>query len=154
MMSMSTTGRKRSAGASAFTLLEAMLGVAVISIAFLALYAGMTTGFGAIQLARENIGASQTLTEKFETLRLYSWDQINSNNFIPASFVVPMDATRTNSNFNYTGTVSIVAAPISEAYSNDLKKVTITLTWMSGSRLATRSVQGFVSRYGLQNYVY
>jgi hypothetical protein len=128
--------------------------MAIVGIVFVALYAGMTVGFGAVRLARENTGATQVLTEKFDTFRLYSWDQINSNGFIPATFVLPLDASLTNSSQNYTGTVTITTAGITEAYSNDLRLITVNLTWMSGSRLTTRCRQGYVARYGLQNYVY
>jgi prepilin-type N-terminal cleavage/methylation domain-containing protein len=153
-MRYSKAGVRPAGVGSGFTLVEVLVGMAIVGIVFVALYTGMTVGFGAVRMARENTGATQILTEKFETLRLYNWDQINSNGFIPATFVVPLDASLTNSSRNYTGTVTIAAADIAEGYSNDLRLVTVSLTWASGGRISTRSRQGYVARYGLQNYVY
>src|SRR5467141_1985271 len=65
----------------AFTLLEGLIGVAVMGILIVCLYTGMTSGFNVVRMARENLRATQVLQEKFETLRLYTWDQINSNGF-------------------------------------------------------------------------
>jgi prepilin-type N-terminal cleavage/methylation domain-containing protein len=154
MKRYSKVGRRPTGAGDGFTLIEVVVGMAIVGIVFVALYSGMTMGFSAVRLARENTGATQVLTERFETLRLYNWDQINSNGFIPANFVVPLDASVTNSSQNYTGVVTISTAGVAEAYSNDLRLVTVTLTWMTGSRLASRSRQGYVARYGLQNYVY
>ena len=146
-------GGRRFRPAAGFTLVEALFGAAVVGIVFTALYAAMTMGFQTIALARENVQATQVLEEKFETLRLYNWTQVNSNGFIAPNFTVPMSLA-TNTGPYFTGTVSIASAPITEAYSNELKLVTITLQWMSGSRLNTRSMQGYVAHYGLQLYVY
>ncbi len=139
---------------SAFTIVEAVIGAAFVGIVFFALYSGMTAGFNMLRLARETVGANQVLTEKFETIRLYNWDQINSNNFIPKTFVVPIDAALARSSQNYSGTVTIANAPITEAYSNDMRLVTVSVSWMCGNRVVTRSRQSFVARYGLQDYVY
>jgi hypothetical protein len=54
----------------------------------------------------------------------------------------------------YTGTVSIINAPITEAYSNDLKQITVTLSWLSDRTPRQREMTTFVSKYGVQNYVY
>ena len=63
----------------------------------------------------------QVILEKFETIRLYSWDQINTSDFIPTTFSAPFNPTpNATGGFNYTGTVSFASAPVSESYSNDL----------------------------------
>ena len=128
--------------------------MAVAGVVFLALYSGMTMGFGMIRYARENVNANQILEEKFETFRLYTLDQILSNNFVPASFIIPLPTGPANGSYNYTGAVTIAAAPITEPYSNDLRLITVSLTWMSNNRLCALSMSSFVSRNGLQNYVY
>jgi hypothetical protein len=101
------------------------------------------------------------MQEKFETLRLYNWDQITStNNFIPATFTAPIYASTStnistaNASAYYQGTVTIANAGIAEAYGADLRNVTVQLTWYSGSLRRTRSMSSFTARYGLQNYIY
>lgn len=139
---------------SAFTLVEAVVAMVIVAAVFVSLYAGMTSGFELIRSSRESLNAAQILEEKFETIRLYTWDQINSNNFIPANFTVPLYLGSTNTSLNYTGVVTISSTPVTEPYSNDLRLVTVQLTWMSGNRLCNRSMSSFVAKNGLQNYIY
>jgi hypothetical protein len=130
--------------------------VLVCGIVFVSLYSGLSSGFSFVQLARENLRATQIMEEKMETIRLYRWDQINQAGFIPTNFVqgfYPM-ATQSTAGLNYTGTVTIAAAPISEYYSNSLVQVTVDLNWKSGNVLRKREMTTFASQYGLQNYVY
>jgi type II secretory pathway pseudopilin PulG len=143
----------------AFSIVEVLVGVALVGILFVSLYTGFSSGFMVIEFARENLRATQVLQEKMETIRLYSWDQINSNGFIPKEFQAPFYAIGTNlddgdDGIIYNGTVLITNAPVSESYSNDLKLVKISLKWKTGRLERTREVQTLVSRYGLQNYIY
>src|SRR5690242_10880657 len=55
----------------AFTLVEAVVAMAIVGVVFVSLYSGMATGFGMIRTARETLNAAQILEEKFETIRLY-----------------------------------------------------------------------------------
>src|SRR3954465_8521979 len=71
---------------SGFTLIEGIIGVGAMGILIVSLYTGMTTGFGVVRMARENLRATQGLQEKFGTIRLYTWDQINDTNYISPTF--------------------------------------------------------------------
>ena len=63
--------------------MEVLVAVAIIGTVFVSLYLGMTQGFAIVQVARENLRATQILQEKTEIIRLYTWDQINTAGFIP-----------------------------------------------------------------------
>src|SRR3954463_5939155 len=89
-----------------FALTEALFGMVIVGVVFAALYSGMTYGFEMVRLSRENLRASQILQERFETIRLCNWDQINSNGFVSTNFSVPL--YKGLSNDWYSGTVSIV----------------------------------------------
>src|SRR2546430_13350483 len=78
-------GRRLRANAG-FTLLEGVVGIGLMGILIVCLYTGMTTGFSTVRLARENLRATQVIQEKFETIWLYTWDQVNDPNFIPPTF--------------------------------------------------------------------
>lgn len=146
---------KQSAGG--FSMVELMVGTVILAVMFVSLYAGFSSGFAVIQLARENLRATQILQEKMETIRLYTWDQINQAGFMPLTFTEPFYATpgsQTSSGLTYTGKVVIAAAPVTESYSNDLKHVTISIQWKSAKVLRTREMSTFVTRNGLQNYIY
>jgi uncharacterized protein (TIGR02598 family) len=139
----------------AFSLVEVMVSVIVVATVFFALYAGISFGFATLGLSREELRATQVLAEKMETIRLYNWEQINSNGFIPTTFTAPFDATTNgDSGITYTGRVTIATAPISEAYSNDVRKITVEVQWRSAKVMRTRTMSTFSSRYGLQNYIY
>src|SRR2546430_1315767 len=78
-------------GRSGFTLIEALVGFAVAGIAMFTLYAGITYGVAVTQATRENLRATQLIMEKFETIRLYTWEQMNGSN----GFVIPQTFTET-----------------------------------------------------------
>jgi prepilin-type N-terminal cleavage/methylation domain-containing protein len=141
-----------------FTLVEVVVASALVGIMFLAFMGSFSTCFQNVQLDRENSRAAQILLEKTELLRLYDWDQIvgnDTNAFIPATFTSPFYPDTNNGGFNYSGTVTITNAPISESYSNDMRYVIISLTWTSsGGVQRSRTVTSYVSKYGLQNYIY
>ena len=134
-----------------------MVALGVSGFMLVALYAGFSAGFSVLRLARENLRATQILAERMEVVRLVKWTDVNPG-FIPSSFTAPFFANDTNSTvvggFNYSGTVVVTNAPLSETYASDLKMIQITLNWNSGTTQRTRQMTTYVSKYGLQNYVY
>lgn len=154
-MTISFSPRQRIA---AFTLIEVLVGVAISAVVFVALYLGFSGGVGVIQLSRENLRATQILQDKMETIRLYNWDQITSNGFIPATFTAPFYATNTDSiaggGLLYYGRMTITNAPVTESYSNDLRMAIVQIVWTNGAVIRRREMRTFVSRYGMQNYIY
>ena len=155
---------------AAFSITEVLVAISIVGVLFLSLYGGITSGFAVVNLARENLRANQIVLEKMETIRLYTWDKINSNGFIAptftASFYPPLpvggESTRSNtdststedSGLIYYGTVAITNAPVAPGYSHHMKLVIVTLTWTNGSVPRQRQMQTLVSEYGMQNYIY
>lgn len=140
-----------------FTLIEVLVGVVVIGGMTLSLYVGMTQGFGVIQLARENLRATQILQEKTEAARLLSWTDLNREGYVPATFEAPFYGVGGNSDtggLTYRGQVTITNAPMTESYADDLRLVVVEVMWTSGNITRHRSMRTLVSKYGLQNYVY
>lgn len=145
---------RRLLGLAGFSLVEIMVAVVVVGTTAVAMFSGINTGFFTMQLARENLRATQIMLEKTETLRLYSWDQINSTNFIPATFTAPYDPNSTNSGITYSGTLQIAPTTLATTYGANMKMVTVTLNWSTRGLARTRSFTTYVSRSGLQSYVY
>ena len=150
-----TSSSKRRVGA-AFSLVEATVSMGVLGSIVVALFSGFTTGFFTMQLARENLRATQIMLEKMETIRLYSWDQINTAGFIPVYFTAPYDpnASEGEQGVMYRGTMHITNAPIASSYAPDMRLVVVSLQWKTGHLNRTRSFTSYISRYGLQDYVY
>jgi hypothetical protein len=130
------------------------VGMGILGTVLGALFSSFTSGFFTMQLARENLRATQIMLEKVETIRLYSWSQINTPGFIPATFSASYDPQSTNSGLVYSGTMSISSAPIASSYSNDLKLVTVHVNWQTGSLPRSREFSTLIARNGLQTYIY
>jgi prepilin-type N-terminal cleavage/methylation domain-containing protein len=144
---------------AAFTLIEVMMGVAVMGVLFASLYAGLCYGFAEISLLREEERATQILEERMEVVRLLNWDQVvNLAGFVPTTFSDcyysdnPTNAP--SGSILYYGRVLVTNAPLTESYSNDLRMIQIQLSWQSGNRIHSREMTTFVSQYGLQKYIY
>jgi len=141
---------------SAYTLPEVMMGILIMSIMFVTLYAGFTQGFGVVQGSRENLRATQILQQYSEIIRLYTWDQLTNVNFLPHPFTTnwtfyPIGGSG-NQGVTYTGTLSVDNSDLLEAYAASTKKVTFTLTWTSGNMQHQRQMTTLVSEYGLHKY--
>jgi len=144
----------------AFALVEALVAVVIVSVVAVALYAGITSCFFSIRLARENLRATQIMLEKMEIIRLLTWEQLNSANIMPTKFTATYEANGSPNATNgvvYEGKITI--APISPSdltasYLADLRMVTVQLSWKTGKVDRSRKIVSYVSRYGLQNYVF
>jgi type II secretory pathway pseudopilin PulG len=138
---------------AAYTITEVMIAVGIVGVVMASVFSGFSFAFEILEGARQNLRATQIVQEKMETIRLYSWEQINTPGFIPTTFTAGISPTNQNDGF-YKGSIVITNAPVTESYSNDLRAVVVELTWTEGSLQKRRQMTTFVSRYGLQNYVY
>ena len=153
-MKITVSISRRARRLAAFSIVEATVGMGIMGTCVAALFSGFTSGFFTMQLARENQRATQIMLEKVETLRLYSWDQIKTAGFIPAAFTNSYDPQSANQGLTYNGTIAITNAPITSSYSNELKLVTVTLNWQTGTLPRSRTFTTYVARNGLQSYIY
>lgn len=141
---------------AAFSLVEVSVAMGIIGTASVALFSGFTTGFFTMQMARENLRATQIMIERTETLRLYSWDQITLPDFIQPTFTEKYDPNAASGaqGLTYSGTVRIDPVPIATAYSGDMRMVTVSINWKTGEIHRNRSFTTYIARNGLQNYIY
>lgn len=142
--------------AAAFSLVEATVAMGVIGTSLAALFTGYTTGFYTMQMTRENLRATQIMLEKMETIRLYSWDQINTPGFVPATFTNYYDPQGIvgQQGVAYYGTMIITNCDVTSSYSPNMKKVIVQIHWTTGHLDRMRQFTSYISRYGLQDYIY
>jgi type II secretory pathway pseudopilin PulG len=148
-------------GQAGHTLVEVMVSLSVLAFMVLSLYAGFSSGFAVLRVARENLRATQILAERMEVLRLIKWEDV-APGFIPTTFTAPFypsDSTSSVTNsapddLAYTGSVVITNVPMTESYSDHLRMIQIDLSWTSGQVKRSRQMITYVSKYGLQNYLY
>ncbi len=149
--------RSQNRTTSGVSLIEVVMAVCVVGLVSAGLMGAISCGFTMLSRTRENQRATQVMLEKVETLRLYSWSQINSNGFVPAKFTEllnPLDADEKNPAL-ITGTMSVEKFPFTTSYSNSLKQVRMTIEWRgTGNLLRKREFTTFIAKDGMQNYVY
>ena len=140
-----------------FTLVEVMVSLSVLGFMVISLYAGISSGFAVIKIARENLRATQILQERMEVLRLIKWADVLAPGFIPTTFTAPYfanDPTNTTTGtFVYTGTVTVTNTPLSETYATNMRMIQIDLNWTSGNTMRSRQMTTYVSQRGLQKYL-
>ncbi len=140
---------------AAFSLAEATVGMGVVGAVVGAMLSGMASGTLTMRMARENLRATQIMLEKVETIRLYSWDQVTNVTFIPTNFTATYDPQGApNVGLTYFGTMAITTAPVDSTYSNDMRMVTVHLTWETAGIHREREFSSYIARNGLQDYIY
>jgi len=145
----------------AFTFPEVLISTGITLVVFGRIFGSMFTGLAITQVTRENLRATQIMVDKLEGVRLYNWTQINDTNFLQGSFTNSFfetnnvgSSTATGTGTMYTGIVSVASVPFSNSYSTNLRQITVTLGWVSGSLSHSRRMQTYVGQAGMQNYVY
>lgn len=145
------------ANRNAFTLIETAIGMLICGIVFVSLYAGLSQGFKITQISRENLRATQVMVERLESIRLNTFDQLNTPGFVPtAAILEPYFAVggTNNGGLFYSVTVAVSNAPMTTSYSSDLKLVNVQVRWTSGGLSRFRQMSTLIARDGLQSYIY
>ena len=140
-----------------FTIAEVVIAIAICAIGAAALMSCFGYAIRLVGQFRANQRATQIIMEKAETLRLYSWDQVNTSGFIPASFTNTYDGDFVTTNYSgtvYYGVVTVGNFPDSTSYAGRMKQLTLTLNWTTENIFHTRSLTTFIAQDGIQNYVY
>ena len=158
-----TNPQRRARARSAFTLAEVLVAVALVSVAFVSLYLGISTSFAVTQLSRENLRATQIMIERMEGIRLYNWNQLVYSNMIPSNFIThyyPAGMQGQSKGIAYGGTINIGPAILDPAatYSDRMRAITVEVSWTNSNGethkiVRRRSMTTYAARDGVQNYV-
>jgi len=143
----------------AFTLAEVMVAVAIMAVAFVSLYVGISFSFSVTHAQRENLRATQVMLQRMEGIRLFNWDQVTDTALNPRDFTeqyFPGSGSKPASGIIYTGRVDVADVTLDPpaSYTANMKQITVTVQWSSGSVPRTRSITTYVAKDGIQNYVY
>jgi Tfp pilus assembly protein PilV len=130
------------------TLVEVLVSMLVLMMVVVGLFGAFSFGFSTIKISQEDVRASQILLQKLETLRIYDWSKI-TNAYFPTNFIVNYS---TNGGVVYDGVIAINPVPAAESYSNSLRQVTVSLSWVSTGVPRHRVVTTLVSENGIQTY--
>jgi hypothetical protein len=134
-------------------MVELLFGILLFGIAFAALCRSIAFSVSTARVSRENLRASQILVEKMEFMRLFTWSQITNGSSIPTNFTDVLEPGLSNSGTVYRGQIKIEPVPLDNNCATNMRLVTVSLVWTS-KVAQTRQMQTYVSRNGLQQYVY
>lgn len=160
------TSTKNAPKASGFSMVEVLVGIAIMSVTLVSLFVGQSAGFGLTKTAREDLRATQIMLERMEGVRLYNWNQLVYSNMIPENFIsyyYPGAKNSESKGTTYRGKIKIgsVALTPPASYSTNMRSITVTLYWtnyygpkMTNTLIRSRSMTTYASRDGIQNYVY
>lgn len=137
-------------------ILEGLITSSIVGTMGCGLIGSFSYGFMAMQMVRENQRATQIILEKVETLRLYSWDQVLTPNFIPATFDEVFDPQSSGTQtIMYQGTMDITTPAMGTSYASSMREFLVTVSWTSvNGEVRTRTLSTYIAKDGLQNYVY
>jgi prepilin-type N-terminal cleavage/methylation domain-containing protein len=140
-----------------FTITEMVVAMSIAAIIFVSLFSGIAQGFHMLQQARHRLRATQILLEKIEVVRLYNWNQINTEGFVPEKFIEyysPLPSESGDAGIAYHGTITVTDADVDPAYTNTMRRVVAEITWANGEATNRLKMETLISEYGVQNYIY
>jgi Tfp pilus assembly protein PilE len=138
---------------------ELLVAVAIVGFLFIALFLGISFCFSVTEFERENLRATQIVLQRMEGIRLFNWTQLTNTALNPTNFTAryfPGSGSHPASGLTYNGTVTVAPVTLNPTatYSGNMKKVTVTVQWQSGSVSRNRSVSTYVAKDGVQNYIF
>jgi prepilin-type N-terminal cleavage/methylation domain-containing protein len=148
----------------AFTLVEVLVSVGLLAIMLAAIYPAFILGYASIKTTREDQRATQIVTQKLESVRLCTWNELAT---YPATFVDyynPLGLTNGTQGTLYAGTMSVtnansvITGSPTPSYQSNVRLVTMGVTWtnyVNNSPIVhTRQMQTLSALNGLQNYIF
>jgi Tfp pilus assembly protein PilV len=151
----------RQRSTSAYTVVEVLVATLLLGTMVVSLYGGFSSGFAVMQMAREDLRATQILMQKMEAVRLCTWSQFTNAPIVFSERYDPFEVSSGSAGAVYSGAVTVGPAqgiPNTAAYRDNLRLVTATVYWTnfsSGKRIVrSREMKTLVARYGLQPYLW
>ena len=154
-----TTHKAGARARGAYTIIDVMMGVALLGTMVVSLYGGIASGFAITQLARENLRGTQIMLERMEGIRLFNWNQLTNSTMVPATFssyYYPLATTNNSQGITYYGTMTVASTNLNPTvtYSANMRLVTVSLLWTNNGYPRSRTMSTLVAKNGVQNYVF
>ena len=152
------SAKNSATAALGFTLVETVMAAMLASIMLSALYASFACGFAIIRTSRENLRATEIMLERLERIRVCSFNDVTNSSINPpslTSYYDPADQSKGGGGIAYTVTYnsSLATNTLPIAYNTNMLLVTVGVKWTSGKVQHNRSMQTYVAREGIWNYV-
>jgi hypothetical protein len=132
-----------------------MVGFLILGITVAALCGGFSFGFNSIKLSQEEVRADQIMVQKLETIRMYNFTNVIQPGFITTNSPAYYSTSNAVHGVTYTVQVSVtpfVPSAVGESYSNTLRQVTASVSWLSEGMNHTRTMMTLVSTNGIATF--
>lgn len=139
------------------TLVEVVLATVILSIMGAAIIGSINYGMFMMGMARENARATQVMVEMLESIRLYNWDEVTLNGFVPNQFTNSYDpqALSGHAGTIYYGNLTVSNVTFPASYATNMKQFTVSLSWTNAGRIPHyRELSTLVAQHGMQLYVF
>ena len=152
------TSGSRATTRAGFTLVETIVATFVAAIVLLTFYGSLAAGFSVLKLTREDLRATQIILQRMEAIRLSAFNTLQNPAEYPVTFTeYYSESGKTNGSGGAAYTISYKCGPpqpgLPPSYRADMLQITVQASWNSGGVQRTRSMQTYVSKYGIQRYV-
>lgn len=143
--------------AAGYTIAEVMVAVLLLGLMMVSLFSGFTMGTGTLRTTREDLRATQILSEKMEAIRLCRWDDLIAK--CPSTFTEQYDPTVATNGTIYYGKIKLdIPTNLPSAYNNNMRLITVSVNWtnIQGRQIVahTRQMQTQSALDGMQNYIW
>jgi len=122
-----------------FSFIDAIIGIAILTISFLAIYGVFNLSIGLIGVSKAKVGALSLATERMELTHNLSYDDVGTlGGIVPGS--IPQEESISLNGVNYTRRVSVVyiddpqdglLSGDENGINNDYKRVRVEVSWES-----------------------
>jgi hypothetical protein len=156
---LSSAPLRRRLGHGGFTIVEVMMGAAVMVLAITTSITTLQSGFVALDTARNITLASQIMQSELERMRLKDWNTVNPYPAGPTTLRLVTDLADLTSTTAFVPSAALASRfTLTRAVSDlhtDMKKIVFTVTWTSyDARPQTRSYTAYYGKNGLYDFYY
>ncbi len=129
---------KRKNEEKGFTLIEVLITIMVLAVVLIALITCFIYGFNILTRMKQTAMATQCVQEELENIRNKTYDEI-----------LVMDSTWTHTNFSYMENATGARALEDSGIGDDIKKLTVSLTWDYRGRTLREDIVTYITREGI-----
>jgi len=146
------TGIRRGRRASGFTIFEAMMAAAIMSLAIATSITTMQRAFLSLDTARNLTIAGQIMANEVEKMRMADWTTVSAYAAGPTTITIDSSFTSVAS---IGSRMALSRSAATVGGNANLLQLTYTITWNSyDGRPISRSYSTYYSRYGIHDYLY
>jgi uncharacterized protein (TIGR02598 family) len=149
-------GRRR----DGYTLIEVLLAIFIAAVTASVLFSAFDGGFALLRTTREDLRATQILSQRTEAIRLFTWQDLTNSATTFRDYYNPSGTNAVSRGTVYTVRITPIIAPTNmpAAYQNQIQLVTISVTWTNylGKQAVShsRQMETLSAQHGMQAFLY